>query len=899
MSREVFLPIDSPFRSFTTSEIVKPFRSLLATDQGQVARKRRELRSVLEGMVSEVEKLCGDRLTTLPTWVRNLVATADADDVVIYRLLVEYTIFADRWKPTPWISDLLSSLPNYTPQLVFVQQLLLTNRPPTRLAERVFSAHFPYPRKLGQRNTALRHIACRDFSLGQKIDKLLEDAQYSAEVRRQLEEAVFRPHDISHEYRQRPLEEPRSRALMRKIPDEELRAGLLFLASNERSRNAVVRRLPPRLRSGILTRLPERDTKELIESLAERGLDHVYRLFPNVKRTWFVERLDVGVWAKALMSSTTLDDRRHILKRWPKGKRAYLLQVYLYRMASAEIECPPDMVSVLLADLGSKRLASRLDLFLWVVASVPSGEELKPIILSVLQEVTPAHGDFESLNSLLSDPRVHACLNEENGRGVLHDLFSRVFGKWPPGSNQELAHRRQLFLGDLVTPDLSLLTAVYPAEIPPEDFECVLAKLQGSRVRQCAALLKWITPTGEPSWLNLLQDLKKRKCAVPELLVSTISQAGADHVLSAVHVFPGLFARAACRTLQTRQVIETAFRFPAVGVVADRLVSRRKRLKELSWVREKWADQPNKQTAYEVALLFSLADSLYLVDLANKVVLPEKDQLGGKQFDDLYRTYQLPKKKGGLREIAVPDEKLKRLQRRLLDGGFSGVRLSRAAHGFRKGRSVLTNATPHVRQPMVVNVDIDSFFSSTKYDQVVRACRRLAGGKLSERAVRFVADLCSYGGSLPTGAPTSPAIGNIVLDRIDRILLKVAGKFGIQYTRYADDLTFSGHGETHRILPFVQRLLEELGYHLDRAKVNIFRKGRRQLVTGLVVNNKPNLPRRLRRRLRAAVHHRTTGKQPFWHDRAMDDSELHGRISFLHLVQPLEAQKHLSALKGK
>jgi retron-type reverse transcriptase len=302
--------------------------------------------------------------------------------------------------------------------------------------------------------------------------------------------------------------------------------------------------------------------------------------------------------------------------------------------------------------------------------------------------------------------------------------------------------------------------------------------------------------------------------------------------------------------------------------------------------------------AYEVALAFSLEHARYLAWLARRVVIPDQDGRGaGRQFDDLYRTYELPKKAGGTRTITAPYDNLKRLQRQLLTRGLLHIPVHRSAHGFRAGRSVLTNALPHVRQPLVVNVDIRAFFPSTPYAAIVDVCSKLAGGRLSPAAVRLVADICAYGGALPTGAPTSPAIANIILAPVDRALSRAAARWRIRYTRYADDLTFSGRGEVHRIIPFVKRLLAEHGYEIDDSKTNLFRQGRRQMVTGLVVNQKPNLPRRLRRRLRAAVHRRLRGLPATWHDRPMGDDELAGRLAVLNLVQPEEARRLRDGLR--
>jgi retron-type reverse transcriptase len=318
----------------------------------------------------------------------------------------------------------------------------------------------------------------------------------------------------------------------------------------------------------------------------------------------------------------------------------------------------------------------------------------------------------------------------------------------------------------------------------------------------------------------------------------------------------------------------------------------------IPWARQRWRKKPTLAVANELALAFSVADARYLAFLCTeRWKSPEKDR-GGYVFDHHYRVYSLPKKSGGSRLVTVPSDVLKRLQRRILRSGLDEIFVHPAAHGFRAQRSILTNALPHAGHPCVVNVDISSFFPSTRYPLIFSACSLLAGGVLSEAACHVLADICSYGGGLPTGAPTSPALANLVLRSADTSIAKAARSNNITYTRYADDLTFSGESNVVKILPFVSRVLGQIGYQLDAKKTNIFRRGRRQMVTGLVVNVKPNLPRRIRRRLRAAVHHAVNGKQPTWQGGPMSKSGLLARLGHLALVQPVESAALRQLLKG-
>jgi len=353
----------------------------------------------------------------------------------------------------------------------------------------------------------------------------------------------------------------------------------------------------------------------------------------------------------------------------------------------------------------------------------------------------------------------------------------------------------------------------------------------------------------------------------------------------------------AVERLPLRDLLPVALERLPIARALEKKYSRAQLRAEIHWVRRKFRETPYLAAAYELALAIGLTRAGQLRGLAAKAAAAAGGPRG-TALDDLYRCYELPKKSGGNRTVTVPADALKALQRRILRFGFAEIPLHDAATGFRPGLSIRDNALPHVGKPLVVNVDIASFFPSTRYELVLRACRKLLGGKISPAAARLAADLCCFRGALPTGAPTSPAIANIVLTPLDKALGKVCARHGISYTRYADDLTFSGGSDAKKVLPFVHRLLDQLGYRLDGKKTNLFRRGRRQVVTGLVVNDKPNLPRRLRRKLRAAVDQRARGGQAKWHGKFIGDAKLLGLIAHLNLVQPEEARRHKQRLEA-
>ncbi|MEW6355489.1 MAG: reverse transcriptase family protein [Planctomycetota bacterium] len=224
----------------------------------------------------------------------------------------------------------------------------------------------------------------------------------------------------------------------------------------------------------------------------------------------------------------------------------------------------------------------------------------------------------------------------------------------------------------------------------------------------------------------------------------------------------------------------------------------------------------------------------------------------------LYTTFTRPKPGGGQRTIHAPVQSLKYVQRRILDRILNWVELPDCVHGFRRNRSLATGAAEHVGKEMVLRMDIEDFFPSIHFGRVLGLFRSL---QFSNRHSFILAKLTTADGILPQGAPTSPAIANAVCRKLDRRLMGAAGRVGVSYTRYADDMTFSGPAEeVKKLIPFVRKVVKEEGFRVADRKVRLMRRGRRQIVTGVVVNDQPGVPRYYRRWLRAVIHHlRTKG----------------------------------------
>ena len=244
--------------------------------------------------------------------------------------------------------------------------------------------------------------------------------------------------------------------------------------------------------------------------------------------------------------------------------------------------------------------------------------------------------------------------------------------------------------------------------------------------------------------------------------------------------------------------------------------------------------------------------------------------------------HQVLKKKrsGGLRLIEIPKPDLKRVQRRLLSGLLDRIPTHESVHGFSKGRSVLTHAGEHAGKAVVICHDLREFFNSIGVARIRALWRKLGypegvsaalAALCTTRAPRGVRERLLESGSvdqwgaarlasphLPQGAPTSPALANLCAFGLDLRLDGLAWRFGARYTRYADDLVFSGVADLmpqrRALEAWVQAIAQAEGFCLHPGKTRAMPRHHRQQVTGVVVNDRPNLERGAYDRLRAQLH---------------------------------------------
>jgi retron-type reverse transcriptase len=242
-----------------------------------------------------------------------------------------------------------------------------------------------------------------------------------------------------------------------------------------------------------------------------------------------------------------------------------------------------------------------------------------------------------------------------------------------------------------------------------------------------------------------------------------------------------------------------------------------------------------------------------------------------------YQPIQRHKADGTTRTLNVPAGQLKLLQQKIKNHILDATGLLDCVHGGVRKRSVITNALPHVRKEVVFTLDIKEFFPSVS-SSTVRAIFRVLG--FGEEAAAVLTRLVVWEGHLPQGATTSTGVANLAMTRVDIRLRSLARQQGFDYTRYVDDLTLSG---SRRLLDFrrlIIRIVGEEGFRVNPCKVRTMHSGMRQVVTGVVVNGKLNLPREERDRIRQNIIRFAATPRRL----RRNEDEIRGQLSWLSSV---------------
>lgn len=260
-----------------------------------------------------------------------------------------------------------------------------------------------------------------------------------------------------------------------------------------------------------------------------------------------------------------------------------------------------------------------------------------------------------------------------------------------------------------------------------------------------------------------------------------------------------------------------------------------------------------------------------------------------RQF--MYKEFEIPKRSGGTRIITAPTGKLKDIQKCISVLVAPYYQVPDCVHGFAEGKSVASNASMHTAKNYVLNIDLKDFFPTITYTRVVKSLKELG---FNDEVSDIIARLCTIPmwdeqiqmlrNSLPQGSPASPLLSNIVCSTLDKRLTDLAQRYGLTYSRYADDMTFSSdhsvYAKDSKFLKELENIVESSGFKINEKKTRLQKKGSRQEVTGLIVGEKVNTYRQFTKNLRAAVFHaETNGCTPDEFNNIM------GRVSYLAMVK--------------
>ena len=266
--------------------------------------------------------------------------------------------------------------------------------------------------------------------------------------------------------------------------------------------------------------------------------------------------------------------------------------------------------------------------------------------------------------------------------------------------------------------------------------------------------------------------------------------------------------------------------------------------------------------------------------------------------DSYYTEFEIPKKSGEPRRICAPTGDLKGVQRQLADALWEhqksiyeelGIKPN-ISHAFEEGKSIITNAKIHRNKRIVINVDLSDFFDSIHIGRVCGFFEKNKHFNLPHEPAITIAQLACYQGKLPQGAPTSPIITNLVCQVLDKHLLSFAKRYRLDYTRYADDITFSTNDKAFletwdSFYAELEKMIRKAGFSLNEKKTRITYRDSKQVVTGLVVNKKISVDHAYCRKVRAMAHSLYTNGSYSVDGVEGNIRQLEGRFAFIDQIE--------------
>lgn len=261
--------------------------------------------------------------------------------------------------------------------------------------------------------------------------------------------------------------------------------------------------------------------------------------------------------------------------------------------------------------------------------------------------------------------------------------------------------------------------------------------------------------------------------------------------------------------------------------------------------------------------------------------------------DSFYNEFEIQKKTGGTRIINAPQGELKTLQKNLakiLEKSINNS--SNISHGFIKNKSIYTNAATHRNKCFVLNMDLQNFFDSFHFGRVRGFFKKNRNFNCTNEIATMIAQIVCYKGKLPQGAPSSPVITNLICGSLDYRISKLSKKYKLDYTRYADDITFSTNNrhficEYENFLNEITEIIEKSGFKINDKKTRLTYSHKRQTVTGVVVNKKLSVPREYYKQTRAMAFNFYKNRIAYLDESNKTLNQIEGRFSYINSFDKL------------
>jgi len=245
--------------------------------------------------------------------------------------------------------------------------------------------------------------------------------------------------------------------------------------------------------------------------------------------------------------------------------------------------------------------------------------------------------------------------------------------------------------------------------------------------------------------------------------------------------------------------------------------------------------------------------SLNLINSNNSNEILNKLYTISNRIENNYKVYKIKKHNGNYRTIYSPNPLLKSIQKKILTNILNNKEISKYAKAYHKNISLKDNAIPHLNKKVVLKLDIIDFFENIEYPTIYKCCFNEA--YFPKSVGHLLTTLCTYESRLPQGAPTSSYISNLVMKDFDNEIGTYCEQHNISYTRYSDDMTFSGDFNPSELISKIRKLLYKLGLKINNKKIHVISNSQQQNVTGIVVNKKIQVSSKYRNAIRQSIYY--------------------------------------------